>query len=246
MTVVTISRQLGCHGEEIAASVAEALDLRLVDAKTIDQAAETAGVPQVALAEWQREGERSLANQVLKALRSMPNTVFPVSSPAELGSTTATDRLSVLLPFTGLFSPLAPPISASLEGYVRMVSLVIRGLAHEGNVLIAGRGGQIILKNHPNALHVQIVAPFAYRLAILQNRCELDKRAAQQRLRDSDRARSDYIRRYYGGDWLDPTLYHLVINAGRLSVAAAVDLIVNAQRALSCQTESKNQGVTET
>jgi cytidylate kinase len=245
MTIVTISRQLGCHGEEIAARVAETLGLRLVDAKTIDQAAQMAGVPQEALAEWQHEGEHSLATQVLKALRAMPNTVFPVSSPAELGSATAIDRSSAMLPFSGLFSPLTPPISASVESYVRMVSLVIRGLAHEGNVLIAGRGGQIILNHHPNTLHVQIVAPFAYRLAILQKRFDLDKRVAQQRLRASDRARCDYVRRYHGANWLDPTLYHLVINTGCLSVAAAVDLIVSAQRALACQSESKNQGATE-
>lgn len=243
MTVVTISRQMGCHGEEIAAGVAEALGLRLVDAKTIDQAAQIAGVPQETLAEWEYEGEHSLATQVLKALRAMPHTVYPVSSP-EAGTMTAQDRSNVVLPFTGLFSPLAPPISASVESYVRMVSLVVRGLAHEGNVLIAGRGGQIVLKHHPNALHVQLVAPFDYRLTLLQDRFELDKRVAQQRLRASDRARSDYVRRYHGANWLDPTLYHLVLNTGQLSVAAVVDLIVSAQQNLAGPRESEAQGGT--
>jgi hypothetical protein len=243
MTIVTISRQMGCHGEQVAASVAEALGLRLVDAKTIDQAAQIAGVPQEALAEWEHEGERSLAAQVLKALRAMPHTAYPASS-LEAGPMAAQDRSNVVLPFTGLFSPLAPPISASVESYVRMVSLVIRGLAAEGNVLIAGRGGQIILKQHPNALHVQLVAPFDYRLALLQDRFELDKRVAQQRLRASDRARADYVRRYHGANWLDPTLYHLVLNTGRLSVAAAVDLIVSAQRSLADQAQPQDQGGT--
>lgn len=247
MTVVTISRQMGSHGEEIAARVAETLGLRLVDAKTIDQAAQIAGVPQEALEEWQHEGEHSLATQVLKALRTMPHTVYPLSS-SEAGPATILDRSGSgkVIPFTGLFSPLAPPISASVEGYVRMVSLVIRGLAHEGNVLIAGRGGQIILKHHPRALHVQIVAPFDYRLGLLQTRFGLEKRIAQQRLRASDRARADYVRRYHGANWLDPTLYHLVLNTGRLSVAAAVDLIVGAQRNRTDQAEHEHRGKTAT
>jgi cytidylate kinase len=135
-------------------------------------------------------------------------------------------------PFTGLFSPLVPPISASLDGYVNMVGLVIRGLAQEGNVLIAGRGGQVLLKNHPNTLHVQIVAPMAFRTKLLMERLSMDKRAAQNRIRASDRARFDYLRRYHDADWLDSTLYHLVLNGGRVSVQEGIDLIIAAQRTL--------------
>ena len=61
----------------------------------------------------------------------------------------------------------------------------------------------------------------------------LDKRAAQNRVRASDRARFDYVRRYHDADWLDPTLYHLVINTGRVPVQTAVDLIIAAQQALA-------------
>jgi cytidylate kinase len=64
-------------------------------------------------------------------------------------------------------------------------------------------------------------------------RYKLDKRAAQNRLRTSDRARFDYLRRYHDADWLDPTLYHLVINTGWISVPAAVELIISAQRAVA-------------
>lgn len=235
MTVITFSRQLGSHGEEIATQVAQALDLRLIDAETINQAAYRAGVPRVALAELEHEGQRGLANQVLKALRTMPLLRSTESSPpARTGEAEPAYRgfTSVTIPFTGLFSPTVPPISASLEGYVRMVGLVIRGLAHEGNVLILGRGGQVLLKNHPGTLHVQTVAPFDHRTEEVMARYKLPKRDAQNRLRASDRARFDYLRRYHDADWLDPTLYHLVLNADRLPVATATDLIIAAQRAI--------------
>lgn len=236
MTVITISRQLGTHGDDIAARVAQALDLRLIDAATINQASQRAGVPQVALAELEQEGERGLANQVLKALRAMP-TMAPVMTPMSSESTAPAEQSGLRLPFPGLFSPLVPPISSSLESYVRMVGLVIRGLAHEGNVLILGRGGQMLLRRHPGAVHVQIVAPRAFRTEVLMARLGLDKRAAQGRLRASDRARFDYLRRYHNADWLDPTLYHLVINTGNIAVTMATDLIIATQRATTSEPE---------
>jgi cytidylate kinase len=235
MTVITFSRQFGSHGEEIAAQIAQALGLRLIDAETINQAAHRAGVPRVALAELEHEGQRGLANQVLKALRTMPLLRSSASSSESVaGEREPTYRgfTSVTFPFTGLFSPTVPPISASLEGYVRMVGMVIRGLAHEGNVLILGRGGQALLKTHPGALHVQTVAPFGYRVEEIMARHSLSKRDAQNRVRASDRARFDYLRRYHDADWLDPTLYHLVLNAERLPIATATDLIIAAERAI--------------
>jgi cytidylate kinase len=235
MAVITLSRQLGSHGEEIATGVAQALGLRLIDAETINQAAQKAGVPQVALAELEHEGERGVANQVLKALRTMPNlrsiSAFGVS-PTNEAAPARSDISNLAIPFAGLFSPTIPPISASLESYVRMVGLVIRGLAHEGNVLIVGRGGQALLKNHPDALHVQIVAPQPRRLEVVMARLGLDRRAAQNRIRASDRARGDYVRRYHDADWLDSTLYHLVINTGRVPVVTSMDLVIAAQRAM--------------
>ena len=227
MTVITLSRQLGSHGEEIAAQVAQSLSLRLVDAQMINRAAQRAGVPQMALAELQNEGERGLANRVLKALQTMPG-LAPVG---EL-SRSYPDQSGLTIPWAGLFSPMAPPLSASLDGYVRMVDLVIRGLAQEGNVLIAGRGGQVLLRRHSGVLHVQIVAPADYRLGVIMDRLQITKRDAQNRLRANDRARFDYVRRYHDADWLDPTLYHLTINTARVSVDTAAELIIAAQQSM--------------
>lgn len=231
MTVITISRQLGSLGGDIAASVAQELGLRLIDAETINRAAERAGVPRIALAELETEGERGLASRVLKAMRAMPLLPSTSSRPTVSGDV-ASPRTSTLYPFGGLFSPTVPPISSSLEGYVRMVGLVIRGLAHEGNVLILGRGGQMLLKNYPGALHVQTVAPFTQRIEVVMSRYGLSEREAQQRVRASDRARFDYLRRYHDVDWLDPTLYHLVLNTARLPAPATVKLIVAAHESV--------------
>jgi Cytidylate kinase-like family len=230
MAVITLSRQIGSHGEEIATGVAQALGLRLIDAAAINRAAQQAGVPQRALAELEHEGEQGLASQVLKALQIMPSP--SPGSDVTTGQGEAPGRPLSRLWAPGLFSPAAPPISASFESYIRVVGLVVQQLAKEGNVLIVGRGGQVLLRRVRGALHLQIVAPFDRRVKTVMIEEKLDKRAASSRVRANDRARADYLRRYHDVDWLDPTLYHLVINTGYIPVAAAVDLIVKAQQAL--------------
>jgi cytidylate kinase len=119
-----------------------------------------------------------------------------------------------------------------MDDYVRIVGMVIRDLAREGGVIIVGRGSQVLLKDHPAALHVQIIAPFWHRVKTVMERECLERRAAVSRVRTSDRARVDYLRRYHNVNWLDPQLYDLVINTVKVPVEVAVKLIVEASRAL--------------
>lgn len=226
MTIVTISRQLGSGGNEIAASVAEALGLRFIDREMIDRAAHEAGVPKMALQEMEYEGQRTLVEQVLDIVRQMP----PIPDPAETTLREAVMPLSVH--FGGIFSPTLRPMSTAMDDYVRIVGMVIRDLAREERVIIVGRGSQVLLKDHPAALHVQIVAPFRHRVKTVMEREGLERRAAVSRVRTSDRARVDYVRRYHNVNLLDPQLYDLVINTAKVPVEVAAGLIVEASRAL--------------
>jgi cytidylate kinase len=123
-------------------------------------------------------------------------------------------------------------MSIAMGDYVRIVGMVIRDLAREGRVIIVGRGSQVLLKDHPAALHIQIVAPFWHRVKTIMEREGLERRATVSRVRTSDRARADYLRRYHNVRWLDPHLYDLVINTDKVPVEVAVGLIVEASRAL--------------
>jgi cytidylate kinase len=226
MAIVTISRQLGSGGNEIAAGVAGALGLRFIDREIIKRAAHEAGVPKGALQEMEYEGQRTLVEQVLNILRQMP----PIPNPSGTAQWEASTPLSVH--FGGIFSPTLRPMSTAIDDYVRVVGMVIRDLAGEGRVIIVGRGSQVLLKDHPAALHVQIIAPFWHRVKTIMEREGLERRAALSRVRTSDRARADYLRRYHGVNWLDPQLYDLVINTAKVPVEVAIRLIVEASRAL--------------
>jgi len=226
MTIVTISRQLGSGGNEIAAGVAEALGLRFIDREIINRAAHEAGVPKIALQEMEYEGQRTLVEQVLDILRQMP----PVPNPPETARREAATPLSAH--FGGIFSPTLRPMNTAMDDYVRMVGMVIRDLAREGGVIIVGRGSQVLLKDHPAALHVQLIAPFWHRVKIVMEREGLERRAALGRVRTSDQARAGYLRRYHNVNWLNPQLYDLIINTAKVPVEVAVRLIVEASRAV--------------
>jgi cytidylate kinase len=117
------------------------------------------------------------------------------------------------------------PASVGLEEGAKAVGQVIQTVADRGNMLILGQGGQILLRGRPAALHVQVLAPFDQRVARVAARDSLSNAAARQRVRANDLARADYLARYHSANWLDPLLYHLVINTGMVSVEDAVQTI---------------------
>ncbi|GAA2163442.1 hypothetical protein GCM10009727_79840 [Actinomadura napierensis] len=57
-------------------------------------------------------------------------------------------------------------------------------------------------------------------------------RDVERMLDDNDRARTAYVKHFYGADPADPRLYHLVIDTTRLPVPAAADVIAAAARGL--------------
>jgi cytidylate kinase len=117
------------------------------------------------------------------------------------------------------------PTPEEYTAYIRAVQTVIEELAAEGNVILAGRGGQAVLHNRPGVLHVKMVAPLEVRAQRLAERHDISLAAARAQARASDRERRLYLKRFYNLDWNDPLLYDLVINTASLSAEAACDLI---------------------
>ncbi|HEY64274.1 MAG TPA: cytidylate kinase-like family protein [Caldilineae bacterium] len=226
MMVITLSRQLGSGGDEIASRVAEVLDLDLVDHARLRRAAVAAGVSELAWEELELIGRGDLVEQLTKALRSVPPTptsereLFPILTP----------RAG---PLDGIFAPPLPPASIALAESVRILEDVVNRLADTGRVLIIGGGGQAILANRPGVLHVSIIAPFEQRVTTVQRREGISLAEARRKVRASDRNRAEYLRRFYDVHWDDPALYHLTLNTGRLSRAVAAAAIIAAARAMA-------------
>jgi len=213
--IVTISRQLGSGGDEIAARVAAALGLTLVDRDRIHAAARSAGIPDELLAKLMYEGQRSLAGDILDSLENTSSSVAGRTAPVQS-------------PLGGIFAPMMLPTSLSLGDVVQVIGLVIKDIASRDRALILGQGGQVWLRGYRGACHVQIVAPLKTRIERVSARDGVSQSVARKVVRTSDQARSEYLARYHGANWLDPLLYHVVINTGQTTPEAAVSLIAHA------------------
>lgn len=217
--IVTISRQLGSDGDEIAGRVAAELGLTLVDRAVVHQAALAAKIPAEMLQRLAYEGQRTMAAEILENLR----TPRPSSSNATSS------------PLLGVFAPAVPLSAGSLEDAAQSLHTLIREIASRGNVLLLGQGGQSLLHDRTDACHVLVVAPLDVRVKRVMARDGIGASAARRQVRASDDARGAYLLRYHNVRWLDALQYHLVVNTGHTPADVAVKLIVTAVQALQAQ-----------
>lgn len=185
MSVITISRQLGSLGTEIAHAVANELNYEYIDKDKIGQ-----------------------------ALRDYGLSAFEVET----------------------FDEKPPPfwdyMDMQKKKFLQIIQALIHSFAKKDNVVIVGRGGQVLLKDFPGVLHVRIVAPFDLRIQRITEQGGGDKKKAMGVLRRSDRASARFMRGFFDVDWDDPGLYDLMINTRHLSAEEAGRMIMESARSL--------------
>jgi cytidylate kinase len=126
------------------------------------------------------------------------------------------------------------------EGRIRaeLAEFLVRASTEGGVVL--GRGGVFVLGDAPNALHVLLGGARDGRVARVAEREGLDPDEADRRVRAQDRARKAYMRRVFGVDPDDRTLYHLVVDTVALGIDASVELVLAASRARTSQSPTES------
>ena len=113
------------------------------------------------------------------------------------------------------------------EDYRRETERLIREHAEDGAVIL-GRAGAVILRDHPDALHVRLDGPPERRVAHAMEVESLDRADAERLRKSGDRAREAYVKHFYGCDARDPALYHLVIDSTALPASTVVEIIAAA------------------
>lgn len=116
----------------------------------------------------------------------------------------------------------------SIHTLVHKTTQTILSLAEIGNVVIIGRGANIVTAHLSNAFHVRLVAPFEDRIKYVQQNCGYDYKKATEFLKKDDQERKEYIRTYFHKQIDDPLLYHLTINTSRFNFVHSAELIANA------------------
>jgi len=103
-------------------------------------------------------------------------------------------------------------------------------LAEIGNVILVGRGANVITRPMKNVFHVRLVAPLEKRVEAVMLKSQQSREAALECVKKEDRARERYLKDNFKADVNDPMLYDLVVNTARLSHVEAAHVIGEAMR----------------
>jgi CMP/dCMP kinase len=205
VAIVTISREFGSGGSEIAERVANSLGWQLYDNSMVDAIAARLGI---SVAEVSAREERlpSLGERLASAISlTTPSFVPSVSDAA------------------------AAP---SEERIVEVTRRVMEEAVSAGPAVLVGRGAQCLLALRSDALHVFCYAPASALIASTMAAHRLNADDARRMVMDMNAKRAEYVRRYWQRDWRDFANYHLCVNTAWLGINGAADLITRAARRL--------------
>ncbi len=214
MTVITISRQFGSGGDEIARGLCEALQYQPFHKRMIAQAAAEAGLSDASAAD-DSQVVSSFLDRLFDIAPAMGASGWQDDSP-------------------GLYTPEGGQQGDSLS--VTLVQRAVERACQVGRMVIVGRAGQMILRSCGSVVHVRVEAPLDERVQrvkgylkktrkLFNSEAEL-QRDAYDWVLERDAASAQYVRRHYQADWADPLLYHIVLNTGKLSIEQATQVVV--------------------
>jgi cytidylate kinase len=205
--LITISRQYGAGGSEVAARVARQLGWRVVDNELVERVAARAGLTPEDVALREERVSTFIERLARTVVAATPELVVP----PEAGGT-------------------APTLSEA--DLVRVTERVVEEAAAEGKVVLVGRAAPAVLARERDAMHVKVVAPRDWRIRAAAERLGIPPEEAANLTDETDRMRARYHRQYYQRDWNDPVSYHLVLNTAALGLDGATEVVVGRARAL--------------
>ncbi|MGQ0764542.1 MAG: AAA family ATPase [Gemmatimonadota bacterium] len=205
LRIITVSRQMGSGGSEIAARLAGTLGWSLLDNAMVDRVASGLGVTPA---------------QVEAIEERVPSLAARVADTLAMG---AQEPLSALLPTTN---------QPTEERLLEVTSRVVDDAVERGPVVLVGRGAQARLDNRPDAFHVLCVAPREVLVARISARYAIGTDEAGKRVDEINRHRAGFVQRHWKRAWLDPSHYHLCVNTGLIGIDGAMETVLEALRRL--------------
>jgi cytidylate kinase len=205
MAIITISRELGSEGDTICDMTCERLGFCRVDKAVLMQVAEEAGIDVDAVLEIERGFAKRarLVSGEMTSLYRKQRTAFEKEGVMD-------DRT-----------------------FVEVLRDAVEDYARQGDAVIVGRGGQMILRDWPNVLHVRLYASEAVRAQRIAVREGISEAAAARLIQESDEQKRQFIRQMFNNaDWRNLKYYSLAIDTARVPAEAAAQIIVLAAKAV--------------
>jgi len=204
MSILTVSRQFGAGGRTLGKLVARRMEYTLVDEDIVGMIAERARVSD----NWVRSIEKEAGGSLLRFMNY-------IVSPRYINR--------ILVDTRGYIDE---------EVYVNTLYEVINEIARENNSVIVGRGGQYVLRDHPDAFHVLLIANLNDRIRFMINNYQLKEEQATTVIRVREKRRVNLYRKFGKENYNQPELYNMVLNMSRLSMDKAVDIVCTMLRSV--------------
>ena len=226
MSIITVAREYGSGGKDIAKIIADRLGYDCVDKELIAEIAHAAGVSEDVVEQLDEVGESAI-RRFLGELFT-PSTVYSLSP----------EYPPLIWPYVpgddeGTKDPTSLENTFLDRGeYLQILQDTIRSLSGRKNVIIVGRGSQCILSDSKTVFHTRFIAPFEYRVDVIMDEMNLPRDRAAELIKEKDRQRALYLQHNYQCDWTDATLYHVVFNTSRTSWENMADIVIDTHRRL--------------
>lgn len=108
---------------------------------------------------------------------------------------------------------------------VQRTNATILRLAQLGNVILVGRGGNIVTAEMQNVFHVRLVGSLEKRIEQAEKVFGFDHKAAASYIKKKDEGRKRYMKDNFDKNIDDPLFYHIVINTDMVRYDEAARLI---------------------
>jgi cytidylate kinase len=181
--VISVEREYGCGGAYIAQTLAERLGWKL----------------------WDHE----ITEEIARRLKCKSELV----QQREERCDSMFYRLAKTF-MRGSFEPRVDTAGMELldaEHLAVLFEKVTSEIAERGNAVIVGRGAAWFLRERNDAFHAFLYAPYEEKMRRLRAQGETEKEA-EYLLESVDRERAAFVRKYYGKEWPDRSLYNLMMN----------------------------------
>ena len=140
----------------------------------------------------------------------------------EIGRGAATDSY-------GLAGPSALGAEGTTPDAIRsLIQDAIEETAARGDVVIVSHAASHALSGREGVLRVLVTASPGTRARRLAESRGIGSKEAEKVVKDSDAARADYLRRFYGVSTEAPTHYDLLVNTDVLGIERASELVAAA------------------
>jgi len=181
--IITVEREYGSGGGEVAQLLSEHLGWKLWDHLLTEEIARLANCPK-AVVEVREERNDPLYYRLFKSFLR--------------GS------------YEGSINAYKLKLVDS-ETILKMTERVVRHAAGKGNCVIVGRGSQHFLEDNPDTLRVFLYAAREDKVRRVMAGGKTESEA-QELVDTVDRDRIDFIQRYFDVEWPTRSLYHIMLN----------------------------------